>query len=768
MERKKFSFKSVCWMLICAAAMLWMPAAAVYADGDLDTTFDPGTGPNNYVYAVAVQPDGKIVIGGSFTTVSGVSRSGIARLNIDGSLDTTFNPGLGASGYLFSIAVQPDGKILIGGGFSTFNSVSRYGVARLNTDGSLDMTFDPGSGASNVYSVVLQPDGKVLIGGNFYRVVNGTYRYGIARLNADGSLDTTFDPGKGADSRSVDEVALQPDGKILIVGGFSTFNSTSRNRIARLNANGFLDTSFDPGIGANDDIFWVTVQSDGKILIGGEFSTFNNEIRQKIARLNADGSLDTSFDPGSGTDKNVYSIAVESDGKILIGGDFKTFNGTERKGIARLNADGSLDTTFDIGAGTAESLYSSNAVKAMALQSDGKIVIGGDFTKFNEITRNKVARLTSDAPISVIRSFSPSCYLAGSKLTVMLTATPAAGTSNYLIEETLPAGWTVSNISHNGTYDSVKKRVKFGPVFETPSQTLTYDLTFPSTETGDKTFSGKVFTDNAISTVTGEKVLTSCLQYHPADKDKNFSLSASEVAAYGSAWKKETTWDIPPNPIPIAYVTRAGMLWQSGEAYKLDTSIGEPPLCWQKKATRSLRDETTANSASSAVRECPSSCLAGQAFTVTLSITPDNNVKSYAVEEDTPPGWKVSSVSNSGEFNDKRNKVKFGLFTGTEARTLTYQVTPPPSATGEFDLSGVASFDGENLEISGNTKVKLGDGAISGDMNSDDKTDLADVILALKISAGFSELSVNLSADMNGDGKIGVEDALCILQKLSM
>jgi len=186
-------------------------------------TFDDGTygdGTNNTVFTTALQPDGKVIIGGQFTTYNGTARNCIARLNADGSLDATFNPGSGADGTVLTTALQPDGKVIIGGFFTTYNGTARNRIARLNADGSLDATFNPGSGASHtVRTIALQPDGKVIIGGNF-TTYNGTARARMARLNADGSLDATFNPGLGADG-TVRTIALQPDGKVIIGGDFT-------------------------------------------------------------------------------------------------------------------------------------------------------------------------------------------------------------------------------------------------------------------------------------------------------------------------------------------------------------------------------------------------------------------------------------------------------------------------------------------------------------------------------------------------------------------
>ena len=132
-------------------------------------------------------------------------------------------------------------------------------------------------------------------------------------------------------------VAIQADGKVLIGGEFTTVSGTSRNAIARLNGDGTLDTGFDPGAGANDWVKDVAVQPDGKVLIGGDFTTVNGTGRNRIARLNGDGTLDTGFDPGAGANYWVSAVAIQADGKVLIGGGFDTVDGTARKRIARLN-----------------------------------------------------------------------------------------------------------------------------------------------------------------------------------------------------------------------------------------------------------------------------------------------------------------------------------------------------------------------------------------------------------------------------------------------
>jgi uncharacterized delta-60 repeat protein len=361
----------------------------------------------------AVLPDGKIMAVGSFETLSGVARIRIARLNPDLSVDTTFTAS--AANTLHAVAVQADGKILIGGVATIVNGDSNVKkLARLNAVGTLDSTFNHGPNLLNndVFSIAVQPDGRILIGGGFTSVngsavstTTGVNR--IARLNANGTLDTTFNSGLGGANQVVYSIAVQPDGKILIGGGFTSVNgstvntTTGVNYIARLNEDGTLDTTFNSGLGGADNgVFSIAVQPDGKILIAGYFTSVNGSAVSpttgvnRIARLNANGTLDTTFNNGlGGANSTVYDVAVQADGKIVIGGDFTSVNGTTGVNrIARLNADGTLDTTFNSGKSGANKIVYSVAVKP-----DGTVVLGGDFTSVNGLARDKMATL-SPAP----------------------------------------------------------------------------------------------------------------------------------------------------------------------------------------------------------------------------------------------------------------------------------------------------------------------------------------------------------------------------------
>lgn len=332
--------------------------ARLNADWTLDTSFDAGTGPNSSIKAVAVQPDGKILIGGSFSTVNGVACKYIARLISNGSLDANFDTGIGPSSSIEAICVQADGKILVGGGFSTFNGYSQDYIARLNADGSLDLGYRT-TASSTVYSIEIQPDGRAIIGGSF-STVNGVSKTGIARINLDGSLDLTFNTGTGASS--VKDLFIQSDGKIVLCGGFSTFNGVARKYVARVDSSGALDTTFDPGTGPNNSLECVAVDAQGKVVIGGSFTTVSGTYRFRIARLNIDGTIDVTFRPGVGMNNVVNDLLIQPDTKIVAGGSFTTVGGVAANYIARLNGgvNGQLMITSvsPLATGTAGTAYS--------------------------------------------------------------------------------------------------------------------------------------------------------------------------------------------------------------------------------------------------------------------------------------------------------------------------------------------------------------------------------------------------------------------------
>lgn len=392
---KTFSF----WFLLLALIM-----GANAAPGDVDPTLNAGNISSGFgsagIRIVVLQPDGKILIGGFFDSVGGVTRQAVARLNSDGTLDTTFvSPFVVAANIpvIHNMVVQPDGKILVAGSGLNINNTP-YSIVRLNTNGSVDPSFTLMTMAVSrgVEGIALQPDGKILIGGDFSNIGPET-RNTIARLNADGSLDPGFVAVAPNFGGRVVSIVLQPDGKILAGGDFfATSGSTTLRNIVRLETNGTPDPSLVTTLSANGNVASIALRPDGKIYVGGPFSSINGTSRMSLARINSDGTLDAAFDANLPISE-IRSVLLQPSGKLLIGGNF--FLPGDRRGFARLNPDGTLDSFNPSGTPT-----SSPIVNTFALQADNKVLIGGEFISIGGIPRIHIARLVDTPP--VVGSFS--------------------------------------------------------------------------------------------------------------------------------------------------------------------------------------------------------------------------------------------------------------------------------------------------------------------------------------------------------------------------
>lgn len=357
---------------------------------------------------LAVQPDGKVLLGDQSPIDAGAPSNNFVRLNNDGSLDSSFNTGAGFQqlnpGVVQAIITQQDGKILIGGRFDLVNNINRNNIARLNADGTLDNSFVINTAGANSFarvslinSLTQQPDGKIIIAGAFQYTINGVYKQDFARLNADGSLDTAFNLGVRIDyggiSPAAHKAVVQPDGKILVV------TSTVPNYIPfqqwaplRLNSDGSRDASFNPNLFPNagyiiiNDLF---LQPNGKIVVGGSYSvpipgSAESVTKSFVVRLSTDGTIDSSFQAAQEINKEVRSFVPLSNGQIIVG---------QNSEVIRLNANGSLDGSFNDGTGAVGNI---NILLGLP---NGNILVGGRFSQFNGQPRQNLAVLNSDGSL---------------------------------------------------------------------------------------------------------------------------------------------------------------------------------------------------------------------------------------------------------------------------------------------------------------------------------------------------------------------------------
>lgn len=437
--------------------------------GSDDPTYSPTAGFNNAVFALALQTNNnKLVVGGDFTQADGVPRRRIARLNANGTLDASFSlpsSTMGVDASVRAVVVQSDGRIVIGGQFTNCNSFVNRHIARLNQDGALDSLFNVGAGADNTVFALAETFAggarKIIVGGSF-ATLNGTTFHGIGRLNDNGAADTSFNPGGLGANAEVYAVAVQTDGKIVIGGNFTSVNGVTANHLARLNVNGTVDTTFT-GSGANDSVLALAVQLDGKILLGGAFTNVNGSVQNHLARLNSNGSTDLGFTSGVGADDLVTTIALQTDTRIVLGGQFTHCSGVTRSRITRLNPDGTVDPTINFGSGA------DGFVSAMVIQQDNitgyptnvpdeKIIIGGGFAHYNGEVRQRVARIQGGS-ISGVGAFEFSTsdfYQDESVLSAVITVirtggtmgTNANGSGNISVPFTTSDGSAIAGVNY--------------------------------------------------------------------------------------------------------------------------------------------------------------------------------------------------------------------------------------------------------------------------------------------------------------------------------
>lgn len=363
--------------------------------GTLDTSFNIGTGFNGSIRVASIDSSGRTVAGGLFTSYNGSTRNRLARINSNGSIDTSFNIGTGFNNVMYATAIDSSGNILVGGEYTTYNSSTQNRLVRLNSDGTKDNSFNVGTGFNaTIFALAVDSNGKILVGGNFTSY-NGSAQNYLIRLNSDGTKDTSFDIGSGFVGFTagglglINDIVIDSNGKILIGGNFLSYQGVSSNYLIRLNSDGTVDNTFNIGLGFDGWVVSIKIDSSGKIVAGGKFESFQGSPQNGIIRLNSNGSKDTSFNIGTGFGPAgiVYSINIDSSGRVLVGSNMSIYQGVSQPFLVRINTDGSRDTTFNTGTGP------SGVVHAINIDSSGRYIIAGSFTSYNGTSQNYIARL---------------------------------------------------------------------------------------------------------------------------------------------------------------------------------------------------------------------------------------------------------------------------------------------------------------------------------------------------------------------------------------
>lgn len=477
MIRSNYRFLSAMTLLAFGGRLLLMPLSAYAADGDLDSSFNSGgSGISNYAAALALQSDGKILVGGNFDAYNDNSTPHqLIRLNSDGSIDASFNSGGSGfnGGEVDTISIQSNGKILVGGIFSTYNGSSvANGLVRLNADGTLDSTFNSGGSGFDgawcpaaVYKIVVLSNGKILVGGCFDTYNGSSVPNGLLRLNADGSFDSSFNSGgSGIVGQYVYQIAVLSSGKILVGSASSTYNgSAASGNLFRLSSDGSYDATFNTGgSGFNNIAAAIAETQNNKIIVGGYFSQFNGSNVPTLVRLNSNGSLDDTFNNGgSGPDSFVYAIAMLPDSTMLVTGNFGTYNGESYYFLLRLQANGNRDTSFNVGD---YSIYGAGTQgREFLVLEDGKVIVStGNWSIWNG----------NDVPKGIVRfvGFTPPHTLTppSSRSAVLVSD------SNVDVSSTAQSGTKAVRLLHS-TKPAVDVSINFSSSVDLSDITVTRD-----------------------------------------------------------------------------------------------------------------------------------------------------------------------------------------------------------------------------------------------------------------------------------------------------
>ena len=360
------------------------------APADIDPSFDVGIGTKGTVRAVVIDPSNRMVVAGSFTSFNGTDAGRVLRLLENGAVDPGFDAGTGANGDIKAIEILPDQRILLGGQFTSFNGTASRGLVLLLPDGSVDGSFVSGF-TSDGFSVGVTcleslPGGAIMVGGYFTNYA-GSPAGRYAFITPSGAPAAGYAPGAGADSHVFD-IDVLANGKILLCGFFDVVAGHPSACVARLNANGSVDTTFGTGSQLGTVAYSVEGQADGKVIVGGNFSDFFGLGQRYLGRLNPNGQLDGTYLGNTGPNLNVYGLTLDPEGRLLIAGQFSEYRGETMPGIGRLLPDGTSDPSFSF-----DRTASASFIQEYPVDAWGSVLCYGWSNFFSDAGKVNLLRL---------------------------------------------------------------------------------------------------------------------------------------------------------------------------------------------------------------------------------------------------------------------------------------------------------------------------------------------------------------------------------------
>lgn len=427
----------------------------IFSGGSQDTSFDMGDGFYSTttvfpeIFSIAIDSNGDYYVGGLFDKYKNQSRNNIVKIKSNGDIDDTFNVGTGFNGEVRKIKILSDGKILVGGNFSTYNSLTSWILVKLNVDGTIDSTFNqPTTNFGSIYDIITNSSDSIYLGGDFITYSGVAAQY-IVKLNSNGTIDNSFSSFSGFNG-TVTKILLDSSENLYVGGSFTSYSGVSANRIIKLLPTGEKDISFDNSTGFNTGtVNDMDIDSLNKIYAVGTFTSYKGTSAVYMIKLNTDGSKDITFNNTSKFSTNngtLRSVRIDPTGSIYFGGYFTTFGVTFVNNIIKLDSSGNLDGSFNF---YGKMGYANAFVNTIQIDSNNDIIIGGKFFAYKQ-----PSQLVSISTFNAAKnnSFDPNYGLS---VSVSLNTQSVRGLLKSSSNKFYVSGYFENYSLYNGNYRAI-------------------------------------------------------------------------------------------------------------------------------------------------------------------------------------------------------------------------------------------------------------------------------------------------------------------------